>query len=118
MIESRTSLSAVWVDSFVNPRATERDREAFLRALDGVIYGDDPKEGFVRGRTFLHPNLGFAFTAPEGFALENTPQAVLGATTAVPSEITTASTSTCCARHLTVVVLRQMYSSRRKTSPA
>jgi predicted Zn-dependent protease len=32
----------------------------------------------VRGRRFLHPKLGFTFTAPEGFALDNTAQAVLG----------------------------------------
>jgi predicted Zn-dependent protease len=76
----RISIAVANARQFVNPKATERDREAFLRALDGVTFGDDPKEGFVRGRNFLHPNLGFAFTAPEGFALENTPQAVLGAT--------------------------------------
>ncbi len=76
----RISIAVANAKQFVNPGATERDREAFLRALDGVTFGDDPKEGFVRGRSFLHPNLGFAFTAPEGFALENTPQAVLGAT--------------------------------------
>lgn len=58
----------------------ERDRNAFLSALDGIIYGDDPKEGYVRGRRFIHANLGFTFTAPDGFSLENTPQAVLGAT--------------------------------------
>ncbi len=75
----RISIAVANAKQFVNPKAVERDREAFLRALDGVTYGDDPKEGFVRGRHFLHPNLGFAFTAPEGFALENTPQAVLGA---------------------------------------
>ncbi len=39
-----------------------------------------PRRAIVRGRSFLHPNLGFTFTAPEGFTLENTPQAVLGAT--------------------------------------
>jgi predicted Zn-dependent protease len=59
---------------------TERDRKEFLDAIDGLVYGDDPKEGYVRGRSFLHPNLGFTFTAPEGFSLENTAQAVLGAT--------------------------------------
>ena len=75
----RISIAVANAKQFVNPKAIERDREAFLRALDGVTYGDDPKEGYVRGRNFLHPNLGFAFTAPEGFALENTPQAVLGA---------------------------------------
>ncbi|MBK8009060.1 MAG: M48 family metalloprotease [Rhizobiales bacterium] len=76
----RISIAVANAKQFVNPRATERNREPFLRSLDGVTYGDDPKEGLVRGRNFLHPNLGFAFTAPEGFALENTPQAVLGAT--------------------------------------
>ncbi len=78
----RISIAVANAKQFVNPNAVERDREAFLRALDGVIYGDDPKEGLVRGRVFLHPNLGFAFTAPDGFVLENTPQAVLGATPA------------------------------------
>lgn len=58
----------------------ERDRTAYLSAIDGMVYGDDPKEGFVRGRRFFHPKLGFTFTAPEGFSLENTSQAVLGAT--------------------------------------
>lgn len=76
----RISIAVANAKQFANPRAVERDRELFLKALDGVIFGDDPKEGFVRGRNFLHPNLGFAFTAPDGFALENTPQAVLGAT--------------------------------------
>jgi predicted Zn-dependent protease len=76
----RISIAVANAKQFVNPQSTERDRETFLKALDGVTFGDDPKEGFVRGRNFLHPNLGFAFTAPEGFALENTAQAVLGAT--------------------------------------
>jgi predicted Zn-dependent protease len=76
----RISIAVANAKPFVNPKATERDREAFLRALDNVTFGDDPKEGLVRGRNFLHPNLGFAFVAPEGFALENTAQAVLGAT--------------------------------------
>jgi predicted Zn-dependent protease len=61
-------------------QSAERDRGDFLDAIDGMVYGDDPKEGYVRGRSFLHPNLGFTFTAPEGFSLENTAQAVLGAT--------------------------------------
>ncbi|MEP9376436.1 M48 family metalloprotease [Aquabacter sp. CN5-332] len=58
----------------------EKDRNAYLSAIDGMVYGDDPKEGFVRGRKFFHPKLGFTFVAPEGFTLENTSQAVLGAT--------------------------------------
>jgi predicted Zn-dependent protease len=58
--------------------AGERDKAAYLASIDGVVYGEDPSEGFVRGRRFLHPKLGFTFTAPEGFTLDNTAQAVFG----------------------------------------
>jgi predicted Zn-dependent protease len=60
------------------PAPGERDRAAYLASIDGVVYGEDPSEGFVRGRRFLHPKLGFTFLAPEGFTLDNTAQAVLG----------------------------------------
>jgi predicted Zn-dependent protease len=55
-----------------------RAKAAYLSDIDGIVYGEDPSEGFVRGRRFLHPKLGFTFTAPDGFALDNTAQAVLG----------------------------------------
>ncbi len=55
-----------------------RDRSAYLSGIDGIVFGEDPSEGFVRGRRFLHPRLGFTFTGPEGFTLDNTAQAVLG----------------------------------------
>ena len=55
-----------------------RDKGSYLAGIDGIVFGEDPSEGFVRGRRFLHPRLGFTFTAPEGFALDNTAQAVLG----------------------------------------
>lgn len=54
----------------------ERNRDAFLTALDGMIYGDDPRQGVIDGRTFRHPDLRIAFTAPAGFTLANSPQAV------------------------------------------
>jgi predicted Zn-dependent protease len=56
----------------------ERDRVEYLAALEGMVYGEDPSEGFVRGRRFVHPKLGFTFTAPAGFTLDNTAEAVLG----------------------------------------
>jgi predicted Zn-dependent protease len=52
-------------------------RDEFLNAVDGMLYGDDPAQGFVRGRRFLHPQLGFAFEAPPGFRLINTEKAVV-----------------------------------------
>jgi predicted Zn-dependent protease len=63
---------------FTGPGAGERDRAEYLANLDGLVYGDDPSEGFARGRHFLHPKLGFSFVAPAGFSLDNTAQAVLG----------------------------------------
>ena len=54
------------------------DKTAYLGDIDGIVFGEDPSEGFVRGRQFLHPRLGFTFTAPQGFNLENSAQAVLG----------------------------------------
>jgi predicted Zn-dependent protease len=60
------------------PAGGARERAEYLALLDGLIYGEDPSEGFVRGRKFLHPKLGFTFTAPEGFSLENTARAVFG----------------------------------------
>lgn len=57
----------------------ETRRSEYLSALDGLAYGDDPADGVVKGRRFLHARLGVAFEAPEGFTLENTSQAVLGA---------------------------------------
>jgi predicted Zn-dependent protease len=58
--------------------SSERDRDSYLAAIDNIVYGEDPSEGFVRGRRFLHPKLGFTFTAPENFTLDNTAQAVIG----------------------------------------
>jgi predicted Zn-dependent protease len=49
----------------------------YLEAIRGLIYGDDPEQGFVTGRTFSHPVLRIAFEAPEGFTLTNTTTAVL-----------------------------------------
>lgn len=60
------------------PGIGETDRRSYLGAIDGMIFGDDPAEGAVRGRKFLHGRLGFAFVAPEGFVLENASQALLG----------------------------------------
>jgi predicted Zn-dependent protease len=63
---------------FSSPGAGERDRDEYLADINGLIYGEDPSEGFARGRRFVHPKLGFTFMAPPGFTLDNTAQAVLG----------------------------------------
>jgi predicted Zn-dependent protease len=63
---------------YAAPGTGRRDRDEYLLRLDGLVYGEDPSDGYVRGRRFVHPKLGFTFSAPEGFALANTAQAVYG----------------------------------------
>src|SRR3546814_4904052 len=50
--------------------------EDYLRRLDGMVIGDSPVQGFVRGRHFIHPTLRFTFTVPPEFMLVNGPAAV------------------------------------------
>ncbi|CUU43783.1 Putative Zn-dependent protease [Blastochloris viridis] len=76
----RLSIAITNARQFAGPGdAGERDRDGYLARIDGLTYGDDPSEGYVRGRRFIHPKLGFTLIAPDGFSLENTAQAVLGA---------------------------------------
>lgn len=59
-----------------SPGRRARERQAYLGLINGLLYGDDPREGFVRGRSFLHPQLRVAFSVPEGFSLQNARDAV------------------------------------------
>jgi predicted Zn-dependent protease len=52
------------------------NRDAFLTNVDGLVYGDDPKQGVIEGAKFVHPVLRFAFQAPDGFYMVNGTRAV------------------------------------------
>jgi predicted Zn-dependent protease len=51
-------------------------REAYLKRLDGMTFGENPREGFFRNHAFYHPALGFRYELPRGFKGQNTKQAV------------------------------------------
>jgi len=53
------------------------NRGVYLNTISGMLYGDDPEQGIVFGRRFVHPDLRFEFTVPEGFRLMNSPDKVL-----------------------------------------
>ena len=57
--------------------ARERNRDEFLRHIDGLAYGDDPTQGVVRGREFLHPDLRIALDFPEGWDVQNSAEQVV-----------------------------------------
>jgi predicted Zn-dependent protease len=61
----------------LNGSGTALNRETYLQTIQGMTFGDDPSQGVVRGRVFIHPTLMFRFEAPEGFRLINQPDAVL-----------------------------------------
>jgi predicted Zn-dependent protease len=52
-------------------KATLRNKALFLVNLEGLLYGDDPAQGIVVGRQFMHPGLKLKFTVPEGYAVDN-----------------------------------------------
>lgn len=62
---------------FGAPGIGNRDRDRYLEGIEGMLYGDSPEEGFVRGRNFSHAGLGITFQAPEGFQIDNQPKAVM-----------------------------------------
>ena len=52
------------------------NRNTYLTRIDGLTYGDDPKQGIVDGRNFTHPELRLYFQAPNGFYMINGTRAV------------------------------------------
>lgn len=50
----------------------------YLRMLQGMVYGQNPRQGFFRGNLFLHPDLRFQLEFPQGWKTSNQTQAVLG----------------------------------------
>ena len=63
---------------FGAPGLGNAGRSEYLAAIDGIAFGDDTSEGIIRGQRFLHPKLGFGFSAPPGFMLDNSAKALLG----------------------------------------
>ena len=55
------------------------NRAGYLRHIDGVVFGEDPREGYFEGDTFYHPGMRFQMRLPRGFKGQNTKQAVIGA---------------------------------------
>jgi predicted Zn-dependent protease len=52
------------------------DREEYVRRLDGIVFGENPREGFFEQSVFYHPDLRFRFEFPRGWKTSNQKQAV------------------------------------------
>ncbi|MCL4836400.1 MAG: M48 family metalloprotease [Thermoanaerobaculia bacterium] len=53
------------------------ERDAYLRRLQGLVFGADPREGFFEGDRFYHPGMAFRLAFPAGWKHQNQKQAVL-----------------------------------------
>lgn len=58
-------------------KTVRRGVEPYLSHINGLVFGDDPEQGMVRGNAFIHPTLNFRFTVPEGFKIRNLPTLVM-----------------------------------------
>jgi predicted Zn-dependent protease len=52
------------------------NRDSYLRMIEGMIYGEDPRQGFLENNTFYHPELRFMYNTPAGWQYRNSPQEV------------------------------------------
>ena len=64
-----------WQDSLSLP-AWKVNGNSYLQMIDGIVYGEDPRQGFTEGDTFYHPELKFKFSFPDGWKMENLPSQV------------------------------------------
>lgn len=55
------------------PKKYNVNRDSYLRMIDGLLYGDDPKQGYIENNVFYHPVLKFQFPVPKGWKTANTP---------------------------------------------
>ena len=87
--DGRPEAAGVYDFMSTHPRTTDRIAQAvrlanatlvpdarfgqgdYLARMDGLLYGDDPEQGVIRGREFVHPEMRFRFEVPPGFILFN-----------------------------------------------
>jgi predicted Zn-dependent protease len=60
----------------LNLKNPQVNRNEYLRRIEGLIYGEDPKQGFLENNVFYHPELKFQFPVPQGWMYQNTPMMV------------------------------------------
>ena len=52
------------------------NHDSYLKMVNGVVYGEDPRQGYVQSGVFYHPELKFQFPVPNNWRLVNSPTQV------------------------------------------
>src|SRR5262245_62120246 len=77
-VQTTRMLAQQWIQMLgLTPERMIVNRDNLIRAVDGMVFGNDPREGCSKGKEFYHPNLEFQIALPEGWQVENTRNAVL-----------------------------------------
>ncbi|RYY40542.1 MAG: peptidase M48 [Chitinophagaceae bacterium] len=66
-------LATEWQQKTGNTANLKVNRDTYLRRLEGLVYGADPRQGFVENGAFYHPELRFQFPVPQGWQSQNSP---------------------------------------------
>jgi predicted Zn-dependent protease len=74
---SRVTKAEPIAGRFASADAKRVNHDEYLERIHGLVFGDNPKDGIVRGSEFLHPLLRIGVKFPEGWELTNTPDAVM-----------------------------------------
>src|SRR5690554_3583176 len=70
-----TRMSEDWKNKLDNDK-WQVDEESYLRIIEGIVYGEDPRQGFQEGNVFYHPELKFRFPVPAEWMVVNSPSQV------------------------------------------
>lgn len=73
--ENTKALAQKWQQRY-SGRNLKVGRNTYLEMIDGLLYGEDPRQGYVERNTFYHPDLKFQYPVPNGWRTVNTPSQV------------------------------------------
>lgn len=74
--ENRLRQAATLAQRTPRAGAGLRNRDTYLAQIDGMVVDDDPAQGVIDGRSFVHPDLRFQFVVPAGYQMQNGASAV------------------------------------------
>ncbi|MFW6290403.1 MAG: M48 family metalloprotease, partial [Mariniphaga sp.] len=73
--ENVTELSQKWKEKLPNDEWLVKE-DSYLQMIEGMVYGEDPRQGFEEDDVFYHPEMKFKFPVPSGWMLVNSPSQV------------------------------------------
>jgi predicted Zn-dependent protease len=103
---TRVNTTVQKVRSAANPGTIERD--GYLGRVDGIVFGDNPEDGIVRGSEFIHPALRFFIKFPDAWEITNGEDSVTAQEPGNKVYMVLRSVREPAARNLEQVALRHM----------